>query len=348
MTETARPAEVSALADALHATQAVRVPLDTIWKLWTRSAPRLIGTINQTTELEAALRDLAERGIIELPVAAWDTSTEPPLPRSVTVPAARRVKRARGWVSFPWRRELGWAASLPSLSDALFDDLVAINDWLTRAGATAQLLPVRYRSAEIFGDEKRLEALARTGLFGAGRLGFELLACVRRAAPLPAALVGNGPDLLVVENSDTYWVAVDVLGGLTNQPVGAVAWGSGETFPSQVQTLGVDVGGRGPVTGRCWYWGDLDPVGLRIATAAAAEAQTAGIAQILPAMELWAAMSAQPVQQAGKVDWSGAQGRRWLSAGLWDRLAGVRAAQGRVAQEAVPPAAVHDWATGLS
>ena len=348
MTEPARPSEITSLADALRTHGAVRVPLSVIWRLWADSAPRLIGAVTQATELESALRQLSDRELIELPSAAWDTSTTPPLPRSVTVPANRGPKRARGWTTFPWRRELGWAASLSSLSEALFHDLVAINDWLARNSEPPPALPMRYRSAEIFGDEKRLEALTRTGVFATGRLSLELLHAVRRPAPLPAAIVGEGPDLLVMENSDTYWAAIDILKGLTRQPIGAVAWGSGQTFPAQISTLAVDVAGRGPLRGRCWYWGDLDPAGLRIAAAAHAEARIAGITPIVPAAELWAAMGTRPVQKPGTVDWSKEDGRDWLGGELWGRLANVREAKGRVAQEAVPPNAIWAWANSLS
>lgn len=348
MTEPARPTEISALADALLAERSVRVRLDAIWRLWAQSAPRLIGAVSQATELDKALRELAERGVVELPTAAWDNSTTPPLPRSILIPAARGDKRERRWTTFAWRRELGWAASLPSLSEPLFNDLVAINTWLARTSGAVPALPLRYRSAEIFGDEKRLEALARTSLFDADRLSLDLLGAVRRAAPLPAAIVGNGPDLLIVENSDTYWAAVDVLRELTNQPIGRIAWGSGQTFPAQISTLAVDVAGRGPLTGRCWYWGDLDPAGLRIAAAAHAEGLASGVAPVLPAADLWAAMSVRPVQHAGTVDWSKAEGRNWLGDELWDRITSVREAKGRVAQEAVSPTAIRDWATGLS
>ena len=348
MTKAVRPSEIAALAEALSAQRSVRIPLSVIWKLWAASAPRLIGTVNQAAELESALRELGERGVVELPVTAWDTSTAPPLPRSVAVPGARGAKRERGWTTFPWRRELGWAASLPSLSEVLFEDLVSINTWLARNTETTPVLPMRYRSAEIFGDEKRLEALTRTSAFSTGRLSLELLRAVRRDAPLPAAIVGDGLDLLVIENSDTYWAAVDILKAFTNQPVGAVAWGSGQTFPAQISTLAVDVAGRGPLRGRCWYWGDLDPAGLRIAAAADAGARASGVAPILPAAGLWAAMSTRPVQKPGTVDWSKEDGRRWLGDDLWDHLANVRVAKGRVAQEAVSPTAIFTWASGLS
>lgn len=345
MTVPARPGEVAALADALRATGSVRVDGAQLWTLWTVAAPRLAGHPDQAAALAATLRELADHGVVELPVSAWDAATSPPLPRSVTVPAARRPARDRAWIRFPWRHELGWVASLPVLSDGRLRDLVAVNDWLARTGGgNVPVVPLRYRSVEVFGDEKCLEGMARTNLFGPGRLSLQLLACQRIPAPLPAVVTGTGPDILVVENSDTYWAAVAALGRGGNERVGAVAWGCGKAFPSQVAALGVDVAGRGPVTGRTWYWGDLDPAGLTIAVDAAA---AAGTTPILPAVGLWAAMAARPVQEAGTVDWSRTPGDRWLGTRLWECLGPVRAAGGRVAQESVPAEAISDWAASV-
>lgn len=344
-TSLTRPAEVAAFADALCAARSVRIPLGQLWALWTTAAPRLVGDPVQAAALGAALRDLATRGVVELPITAWDTSTTPPLPRSAVVPAARRATRDREWMRFPWRPELGWVASLSALSDARLRDLIAINDWLARTdGGNVPSVPLRYRSVELFGDEKCLEGMARTNLFGPGRLSLEMLACIRIPAPLPAVVVGPGPDVLVVENSDTYWVAVEVLGQRDNHRIGAVAWGCGKAFPSQVAALGADVAGRGPVTGCVWYWGDLDPAGLVIATDAAAAATAAQVAQVRPAAGLWSAMGNRPIQETGDVDWLTTPGRHWLGTELWRQLARIRDAKGRVAQESVPAAVIGDWA----
>lgn len=343
-----RPAEISALADALHAAGSVRVPLDHLWALWTTAAPRLAGDPSQAEALSAALDDLADQGTLELPATAWDTSTTPPLPRFIRIPAARRETRDREWMRFPWRHELGWVASLPTLSGTRLHDLIAIHDWLVRtAGGRVPVVPMRYRSAEVFGDEKCLDGIARTNLFGPGRLSLDMLACVRKPAPLPAIAIGAGPDVLVVENSDPYWVATEVLGREDHHPVGTVAWGCGKAFPSQVAALSTDVAGHGPVTGRVWYWGDLDPPGLRIAEDAAAAATAAAVPQILPATGLWKAMGNRPVQDTGKVDWPTGMGRHWLGAQLWDELTHIRAAKGRVAQESVPPGIIATWASEI-
>jgi hypothetical protein len=251
--------------------------------------------------------------VLELPATAWDTSTTPPLPRVIRIPAARQATRDREWMRFPWRHELGWVASLPTLSETRLRDLIAIHEWLVRtAGGHVPTVPVRYRSAEIFGDEKRLDGMARINLFGPGRLSLGMLACVRKPAPLPAIAVGAGPDVLVVENSDPYWVAAEVLGREDNHPIGRVAWGCGKAFPSQVEALGTEIAGHGPVTGRVWYWGDLDPAGLQIAEDAASAPTVAEVPQILPAIGLWEAMSNRPIRDKGEVGWSNQPGRNWL------------------------------------
>jgi hypothetical protein len=235
------------------------------------------------------------------------------------------------------------------VTDAQFNDLVAINTWLAQTrGAPTPVLPMRYRSALLFGDEKRLEAMSRTALFGPGRLSMELLACVRIPPPLAAARVGTGADTLVVENSDPYWMAIEALRSDTRHSIGLVAWGAGKSFPSQVPTLNVDVAGYGPARGIVWYWGDLDPDGLAIAVEAANIAAAVGAPAIRPAAQLWEAMAHSPVQSAGTVDWPRALGQQWLGTELFDRLDKVRKARGRVAQESVPPSMIGDWALTLS
>ena len=342
---TVRPTEIATLADALVAAGKVRIPLSELRLLWSAAAPRLVGDRLQTAALAAALTELRERGVLQLPATAWDMSTSPPLPRSVTVPLARQDDRRHPWTRFPWCSELGWVASLPTLTDARFNELVAINTWLARnRGDPTPMLPMRYRSAQVFGDEKRLETMARTALFGPGRLSMELLACQRIPPPLAAAKVGSGPDVLVSENSDPYWMAIEALRTEAAHSVGLVVWGAGKSFPIQIPTLNVDVAGHGPAQGTVWYWGDLDPDGLAIAVEAANVATIVGGPAIRPATRLWAAMADAPVQSAGSVDWPVAVGQHWLGTELANRLDMVRRARGRVAQESVPPSVIAEWA----
>ncbi|MBF6221783.1 hypothetical protein IU479_27180 [Nocardia abscessus] len=339
-----RPKEIESLGGMLTTLGMVRVPAETVWTLWCGAAPRLSGHRHQETALLEALHTLAREGTIELPAYARDVGPGT-APRSITVPIARKNPKPRPWTTFPWRVELGWAASRPSMPDQLYADLVLINYWLNRHGTTPPpIVPMRYRSVDIFGREKRLDELVRTSIFASDRLTLDMLACARLAPPLPAAAIGDGPDVLVVENSDTYWAAVHILTPIAGHPIGAVAWGCGRAFPSQASSLAVDLAGRGPVTGKVWYWGDYDPPGLAIAIAAAAVTEAPGIH---PADGLWAIMATRRVQNSGTIDWTGNTGRDWIGAQLDNQLGHVRSAQGRVAQEAVPVKAIVDWARTL-
>ncbi|WP_280392304.1 hypothetical protein [Nocardia brasiliensis] len=336
-----RTSEIAALRAALLARGSVRVEYTALWRLWCAAAPRLVGSAQQTDDLHECLLILANDNTIELPAR----SSRRPWPSHVTVPACRTAPKSKPWVTHAWRAELGWAASLRTLSDELFSDLVAINTWLGHhANQSVPLVPVRYRSAEILGREKRLDELARTTLFDSGRLTLDLLACTRYPPPLPAAVVGNGPDILIVENSDTYWVLNELLSNAANHPIGAIAWGSGRTFPAQVDSLRVDVAGRGPVTGTAWYWGDFDPHGIAIAEAAT---RASSAVPIKPATELWSVMADRPIQDRDIVDWSHVNGDPFLGRELWSQLTHIRSAHGRIAQEAVLVSTLAQWVKGL-
>ena len=341
-----RASDIAAMRDAITAADKVRLSNDDVWSLWCRAVPRLAGAAEQRQVLIRALELLADTQVIELPTSPQSRMTAARLPRHVTFPAARRGARAHPWKSYPWLRQLGWISSLSQLADDVFDDLVAINEWLVEVGERAiPIVPVRYRSAEIFDREKRLDELAKTRLFGPDRLGFDLLSCRRIAPPLAAAVVGVGADVLVVENSDTYWVVLEALRGVDGHDIGVVAWGSGRSFPSQVESLGVDVAGRGPVRGTTWYWGDCDPLGIEIALAASRATDQIAVE---PAVGLWASMADVPVQGIGKHDWTGARGADWLGDELWTRLQHVRNRRGRIAQERVAVEVVMNWARRLA
>lgn len=337
--------ETRAFLDAVTERRRVKVDLADLLDLWAATVPRLVSSPHATAALRHALDQLAATDAIELPAGSWDTASTPPLPKFIRVPSARTTKRPQAHLSYPWRPELGWVGSLRTVTDGQFEQLQRINKWL--AGAhSAPVVPHRIRSAEILGDEKALDTLSKSVLFADGRLSFDVLRCQRIPPPLPAAAVGDGPDVLIVENSDPYWYAVEQLRAHPGHSIGAVIWGSGDTFPFQVPALAVDVAGRGPVTGTAWYWGDLDPKGVRIAVDAARVAAEHGVAPIKCPVELWAAHLDAPVTRPGSYKWDDS-GAVWFGSTLWAALEPVRAAGGRVSQEACTPAAITAWLHAL-
>src|SRR5262249_226893 len=144
-----------------------------------------------------------------------------------------------------------------------FEDLLRIQQFFARGGRELPLVPIKERSLDIFGDEKRLDQLARgSALFGEGRLTAESLRCFVVPEPLPWTA---GPDrtkpLLVIENAATWhsycrWNSDRKL-------FSAVVYGCGNRFvdgaPSLKEIFAALGGPR-----RVLYFGDLDPQGLLI------------------------------------------------------------------------------------
>lgn len=338
-----RPGEAEAFSAALAGAAKATIRLDELLSLWATAAPRLIGAPEQLACLATTLQAQADDGTIVLPVTSWERRSTPALPNFITVPAARRRAAPQPWRRFPWRGDLGWVSSERTMTTGQYEQMVAINDWLARtAGRDVSIVPHRFRSAEIFGNEKVLDDLAKTKMFGPGRVTYDLLSCTRYPSPLAAVSVGHGPDVLIVENSDPYWAAVEALRTRPPGPIGAVIWGSGKSFPSQVPTLAVDIAGTGPLRGTAWYWGDLDPTGVDIAVAASAGRP----GTIRPASGLWSSLAACEPVEVGRHEWTEA-GAAWLGADLWELFAPVREAHARVAQEAVPVGVIAAWAGAL-
>jgi hypothetical protein len=225
-----------------------------------------------------------------------------------------------------WEPEL---AFLPTARVSVArDDLLKLNAFFAARGIERLNVPIKERSIEIFGDEKRLDALRTTALFADGRLALEQLCCFVVAEPL-GWLRGprsEGP-LIVIENASTWdsysrWNSA-------HGSFSAVVYGGGNRFLDSVARLNdifTEIGGPR----RVLYFGDLDPQGLRIPQIASRRAQLQG----LPAIESdsWSyarllelgSVKAVPLVEADRLDagefvWLGdlaAQVQPLLNAGL--------------------------------
>jgi hypothetical protein len=174
---------------------------------------------------------------------------------------------------FAWCSELGFVhdtrVSLP------FEDLRRLHDFFVKGGSARRVIPIKERSLEIFGDEKRLDLVAATTLFGEGRLTLEHLRCFVVAEPLGwrRGPTNSGP-LLVLENAAT-WDSFCRWNERAHQ-FSAVVYGGGNRFADSVGFIAEifrEVGGSRPLV----YFGDLDVAGLRIPQRASLRAQRLGL-----------------------------------------------------------------------
>jgi hypothetical protein len=180
-----------------------------------------------------------------------------------------------------WQPELAFLKA--ARTGIAADDLLKLNAFFANRETIRCKVPVKERSLQIFDDEKRLDALRTTMLFGEGRLTLDQLCCFTVAEPLSwKRELRNTGAILIIENASTWdsycrWNA-------QHRIYSAVVYGGGNRFiDSAIRLADVfsDVGGQS----RVLYFGDLDPIGVRIPQAASRRIVQSGLASIAP--ELW-------------------------------------------------------------
>jgi hypothetical protein len=314
-----------ALARQLAEWPRKRVGLTELWGLLDRVDPASRGSADRRRLLAAAVAELVDAGIVRS--SRTDDGGRPPLPHFVQ----RVVNREAMAPARPvvWHHELAWAAEFrPSPAQAALLD--AVNRWLFRGGTTRTPVPLRERALEITGDEKAFDA----GPILGGRLTLDVLRAYRVTLPLHVVRLGDGPALLVVENSDTF---DSLRRALSRRPgaIGRIAWGAGAAFESSVLSL-ADAEDAPPE--QIHYFGDLDAAGLRIPASASALALEAGLSPIRPATHLYTALLARGRPQSGRSHVSAERARElvaWLDAEHRAETTGLLTSGQRLAQEVV-------------
>lgn len=281
------------VAALLRGRKGRRVHLRDLWAILDEADPALATDARRRSVLAGVLEELDGAGLLTRPRGnSYDRTEQPPLPRFVTLPAPAPAPAHRQIV---WHHTLNWVP-VTRITPAQRERLEAVDRWLKTARRDAAPAPLRERSLEIFGDEKVLDRLLRTGLFGPGRLTLDLLVTYRAVVRFTSETVGPGDLLLVVENADTFDSLVHVLRDRPGHRVGAVGWGAGAAFEASVLSVA-----RLPLpVAEVAYFGDLDEKGLRIPANAAAIAAAEGLPAVRPATGLYGALLERARPQAGQ------------------------------------------------
>jgi hypothetical protein len=324
----ANAARLLAALDA--ANSKATVPRTMLLETFTSTFPTIaaVGTTRQA--LAALIDELTEHHELSVPSdrTRWDAG-RPALPEYVRL--LRAILEPKSLPARVWRPELAWAASL-NLTRTQNTSLLAINRWLRdRSSASGDdRLPMRERSYEIFGDEKRLESLLSTSLFAPGRLDLDMLHSYRQCIPLATRTISAAPTVLVVENSDTFHSLETVLRADPG-PIGHLAYGAGQAFESAVadlQTL--------PEIERIWYFGDLDANGLAIPARASVTAQSLNLPAVEPASRLYEALLEREPGSGATVEADRAANlTAWLPTSLSNQSQRLLESGRRLAQEAL-------------
>lgn len=275
--------------DARHGVEGRKRAFSRDWERLLQAAGLTSAALRREADRDA--RALADAGLVEL-------RTERLRPYQITgiaIPLAGELKlriifanelpetekAAADLANVAWTPALGFLRS--ARTGVPFADLERLNEWLKRAGTARDSVPIKERSLEIFGDEKRLDALMLTSLFQPDRLTQDLLRCHLVPEPLPWKR-GRRPagPVIVLENAATWdsfcrWDSEQA-------HFAGLIYGCGNRFRDGVSFLREifrEIGGPRPIR----YFGDLDAPGIRIPQQAGGVARLAG----LPAIEadLW-------------------------------------------------------------
>ncbi len=271
-------------------TESSKLPFTRDWEDLLEGAG--LTTATERIEAEADARSLAQDGWLELKPVRY----KPHLIARIVLPLAAEARwgeafgftpptdeEARRMREFPWVPELAFLretrVNLP------FDELRRLNDFLQAGSGERPVVPIKERSLQLFGDEKRLDVLADSVLFRGGRLTLAQLRCEIVAEPLAwkrgPAEAADKP-VIVLENAAT-WHSYARWNQATAQ-FSAVIYGGGNRFVDGVGFFAEvfrELGGAR----RVFYFGDLDAAGLAIPQRASRRAKELGLSTIEP--HLW-------------------------------------------------------------
>jgi hypothetical protein len=270
-------------------------------------------------EAERDVRQLAAAGLVVL----RPPKHRPHLIERVLVPVEAELRLARLFgdplvdpLDRPDSAGMDWEPELAFVRDGRttlpLEDLRAINGFLAGGGRQRPLVPIKERSLQLFGDEKRLDALLATAPFRDGRISPETLRCSFVAEPLGwrRGPKSEGP-VLVIENLATWDSYVR-----WNEQAAAfsgVVYGKGLVFADAVIRLTdifQEIGG----VRRVEYFGDLDPPGLEIPWRASRRAQAAGLPNVEPHLASYRRLleAGAGREAAWEGDPAGAEAIQWL------------------------------------
>lgn len=340
----------AAFLDQLRTQGVRRIGLAGIRQGFFIANPEARSNPNPSRAILDALTALAGAGHVQFPAqASWERVGTPPLPRFVML--VREAQPAPvDYAKVPWVPELGFWVKLnaPQLEAAL-----AINAFLLRKPRNMRLAPIKERSLEIFGDEKKLDRIrARDTLLG-GRLPLSVIGAFVAPLPLPyracsafarphtepgvwtsntaverveAVTVSNdgeipqslaaGRPVLVVENYNSYWSF-----GEWNERAkryAAIVYGAGEQFRSSGRALAQVFKETGAVSAE--YLGDIDPTGIGIPLQFNAALDTTDAMRVTPAVEFYEWLLANGVRREVEQKGSGGEAptgvEQWLPKAL--------------------------------
>jgi hypothetical protein len=279
----------SRLVRALKKTGRRRIPLDILRREFASACPELAEQPDRRTRLAEALRSAAATGAILLPrqTRSWDRAGSAALPGFVMLAEPRPERPATVPSGYAWHPLLAFAAG--ERNRLRLESAKRINEWLKSDPDLSLTVPIKERSLEIFGDEKRLDQLrgGTTVLFG--QLDLATLGCRVCPIPLPfeaGPLASRGRPILIVENNDTWASFSQWNRAVARYAAVAYAGGGHGKSIAYDETFIDELLDRFQAS-ELFYFGDIDPRGLHIASRAAKRRVHRQVCTLQPAATLY-------------------------------------------------------------
>ena len=332
------PEPAKRLVRVLHKTGRRRIPLAMLRQHFATACPELAELPDRRTRLAETLRSAADTGEIFLPKGArsWDQAGGAALPGFVVLATPRSEREPAVEPGYAWHPLLNFAAG--EHNRLRLESAKRINEWLKTDPDLSLIVPIKERSLEIFGDEKRLDQLrgGTTTLFG--QLSLTALACRVCPVPLPfesGPAAARGRPILIVENNDTWASFSQWNRGMARYA--AVAYGGG----GHGKSLGYDETFIDELLARfestaLFYFGDIDPRGLHIASRAAERRAQRQACPLRPAATLYGWLVAHGARtDLKRKERASPADLAWLPEELREPVETLFAARRRIPQEAL-------------
>lgn len=332
------PEPASRLVRALKKTGRRRIPLAMLRQQFASACPELAEQPDRRSRLAETLRSAADTGEILFPRGArsWDRAGGAALPGFVLLATPRPQRVPAVEPGYAWHPLLSFAVR--ERNRLRLESAKLINEWLKSDPDLSFIVPIKERSLEIFGDEKRLDQLrgSTTTLFG--QVSLTAIGCRICPVPLPfeaGPYDARGRPILIVENNDTWASFSEWNRGASRYA--AVAYGGG----GHGKSLGYDETFIDELLDRfeateLFYFGDIDPQGLHIASRAAERRARRQACPLRPAATLYGWLLAHGARtHLKRAERASPADLAWLPMELREPVDTLFAGRQRIPQEAL-------------
>ncbi|MHA1416289.1 MAG: Wadjet anti-phage system protein JetD domain-containing protein [Candidatus Heimdallarchaeaceae archaeon] len=242
-----------------------KIPEEKIITVFAKVFPEIYyGSIEWNEKLLDILKELKEEKAIKLPKGKehWNKTTQPWLPKWILLLETKQEQKSRVWKEYPWHPELSWITKLRHLTEERMKDYMRLNEYFKNNKVEEKVkLPIKERSMEIFGDEKKLDKLFSLETF-VKNMTVEKLGCYRTIEPFPVKIACSTENhrAIIIENRDTFdsfWKSNE---SLSPAPYRYVIYGCGKVIEERILWINE----LDPEIREIEYFGDLDPEGVNI------------------------------------------------------------------------------------